>query len=188
MHKLMREHPEREAARAEKISIGRKNWNAANPEKAEWIVSRMLASRTPENAPLRAAKARAKLIEMKWKPQVRGGNGTGPTKAESQIMEWFPDASWNFPVKTKKKRGTGYPTNYKVDVAFVDLKLAIEADGASHLLAARKGKDAKKDSLLKELGWTVLRLKNSQILDHGETTKQIIESTICMLRGIQVIA
>lgn len=48
-----------------------------------------------------------------------------------------------------------YP--YFIDFAFVDLKLAIEIDGSQHLLPERKESDQKKEKLLFENGWKVLR-------------------------------
>lgn len=54
-----------------------------------------------------------------------------------------------------------YP--YFIDFAFVDKKLAVEIDGSQHLLQERKESDAKKDRLLIENGWKVLRFSESTV-------------------------
>lgn len=63
----------------------------------------------------------------------------------------------------------------------MELKLAIEADGGSHNSIERQAQDAKKDELLRSLGWTVLRFTNQQILMETEKTMQVILSTILRL-------
>lgn len=116
-------------------------------------------------------------------PKVRGGNGTGPTKAEWQLMRMFPEGIWNYPVKTGKWNGSGIPPVYKLDLGFPNIKLGIEVDGLSHCALERKAKDVKKTNCLKELGWTVLRYTNKQVLDFRVQVQILadIESTISML-------
>jgi hypothetical protein len=124
-------------------------------------------------------------------PKVRGGNGTGPSKAEWQLIRMFPEAQWNFGIKTGKWNGSGYPPCYKVDLAFPDIKLAIEADGSSHTnWNGRKAKDRKKEKFLAGLGWTVLRLSNKTILDFKQQrfVMDSVRFTISKLKGIQATA
>lgn len=52
-----------------------------------------------------------------------------------------------------------YP--YFIDFAFVDIKLAIEIDGSQHLRADRIESDKKKDKLLIDNGWKVLRFSEN---------------------------
>lgn len=47
---------------------------------------------------------------------------------------------------------------YFIDFAFIDLKIAIEIDGSQHILEERKKRDNKKDLLLQEKGWKVIRI------------------------------
>jgi hypothetical protein len=126
--------------------------------------------------------------ERGYKPQVRRGNGTGPTASEQVLINLFPYAKNNFPVRTGKRPGSGYPTCYKVDVAFPDLKLAVEADGSSHTQLLRRQQDSKKTNLLTALGWTVLRFTNRRILEDTQNVKEELRSIILRLIATQVTA
>lgn len=139
--------------------------------------------------PMKTLECRQKvsrlLKEMGHSPKVRGGNGTGPTKAEWQLIRMFPDGKWNYGINTGKWNGSGYPPCYKVDLAFPEIKLAIEADGSSHgNWDNRKQKDQKKDNFLKGLGWTVLRYTNRMILGLPFSVAEDIQSIISKLRAI----
>lgn len=52
---------------------------------------------------------------------------------------------------------------YFVDFAFVNQMVAIEIDGSQHLLPERKESDDKKDKLLNDLGWFVVRISENEI-------------------------
>ena len=52
---------------------------------------------------------------------------------------------------------------YFIDFAFVNQMVAIEIDGSQHLLPERKERDNKKDKLLNELGWLVIRVSEKEI-------------------------
>lgn len=123
------------------------------------------------------------LSKMGHGPIERGGNGTGPTKAEAIILNAFPSASWNLAVKTGG--GIGYPSNYKIDVAFPVIRLAVECDGNSHNALARQFQDRKKEAKLRELGWLVLRLSNKRIFTDTVVIQEL-RSIISKLEDTQV--
>jgi len=130
------------------------------------------------------------LKRIGHKPKIRGGNGTGPTKAETALIEMLSGAVWNYGIHTGKWNGSGYPPIYKVDCALPAIKLAIEADGNSHCSSNRKSKDRKKQEFLAGLGWTVLRFSNRAILD-ARTSAQVLRDirfTISKLKSTQVTA
>jgi very-short-patch-repair endonuclease/DNA-binding Xre family transcriptional regulator len=52
---------------------------------------------------------------------------------------------------------------YFIDFAFVNQMVAIEIDGSQHLLPERKERDNKKDKLLNDLGWFVIRISEKEI-------------------------
>lgn len=70
-----------------------------------------------------------------------------------------------------------------VDLAIPSLRLAIEIDGHSHQVQQRKEIDAKKEQILKERGWTVLRFSNSEVLRNLPWVVNRIQETILGIRG-----
>lgn len=169
--------------RSRKLSIGLKAAHARNPDWAK-RTALIMANLPLQQRIVIGRKISATLRNIGHKPKIRGGNGTGPTEPEKLLLKMFPGTKWNYPVKTGMRAGSGFPTCYKVDVAFLDIRLAIEADGSSHVPFVRKQKDLKKTQFLMGLGWTVLRFKNRMILEQTEMVRKQIEFTICMLKGI----
>ena len=113
-----------------------------------------------------------------------GGNGRPPTAAE--FLLWVMLQSEGFvlraAIKTGMPRGTGYPTAYKPDLAMWGLKVAVEADGASHN-GKRRALDQKKDEFLRGLGWTVLRFTNAEILTDPAAVAMTVLSTTSRLKN-----
>lgn len=117
----------------------------------------------PMARPSAVRKMRATLKRIGHKPVVRGGNGTPtpePVRRLAEALGWTVE----YPVRTGMGRGTGYPTCYKVDIADPERKVAVEIDGSSHNMLSRKAQDAKKNTLLSSLGWTVLRFSNEEVM------------------------
>jgi very-short-patch-repair endonuclease len=67
------------------------------------------------------------------------------------------------------------PTWYKVDIADPTIKLAIEVDGQTHRLKKWKFLDRRKESVLRALGWSVLRFSNQQVMEDLEEVLAEIE-------------
>lgn len=170
-----------------KKSKAKSKHHREHPEIAEAARLRMLTDNPMVN-PATRLKQSATLKAIGHKPKVRGGNGSGPTKAEIVLLKLLPGSLCNYPVRTGKKSGSGYPTCYKVDVSIPVLKLGIEADGNSHNNPNRRARDQKKDALLKELGWTVLRFQNRTILEKPDFVEELVASTISKLKNIHPIA
>lgn len=110
-------------------------------------------------------KMRETLLRIGHKPIIQGGNGRGMTLPQRTFLlalgeEWVTE----FVLTTKKSTKEGYPHHYKLDLANVRLKVAIELDGMSHCVIKRKEQDHKKDCLVRSLGWKVLRLKNKEAM------------------------
>lgn len=55
-------------------------------------------------------------------------------------------------------------TPSRIDIAIPSLRLAIEVDGSSHAIQSRKEVDAKKERVLRQRDWTLLRFSNREIL------------------------
>ena len=84
--------------------------------------------------------------------------------------------------KLKRKQLYGYDfhrqkplDNYIVDFFCNELMLAIEIDGYSHELIEVYNKDLKKEKRLKELGITILRFTDKEILTQMENVLRAIE-------------
>jgi very-short-patch-repair endonuclease len=64
---------------------------------------------------------------------------------------------------------------YFIDFAFENEKLALEIDGSQHLLPDRKSSDDKKDKLLIENGWKVIRVTDFEIKNNIDNIIEILE-------------
>ena len=133
-----------------------------------------LKGRVPPNKGKPAsAEARAKMrLAHAGSMFTRGGNGTGMSKCEALVASTLPkEFVYNHAVPTKIPKGRGYPTCYKIDFAHPTKKVALEVDGSSHSTLERQGQDRKKQVLLEQLGWKVLRISNSTVLNLYGTSK-----------------
>jgi len=176
-------NPEVAAKRGKSLS----RFYAEGSPKAEQMRARIAGLNPMANPEIRE-KVSHILKRMKHKPSVRGGNGAGMTVPQTILLDvlgsgWVPE--YALPLGTRK---AGYPTHYKIDLANVAKKIAIEVDGNSHRASVRKARDVKKDAMLASLGWTVLRFWNEDILswsDSGMPTGSFIFTTLEQ-HGIQV--
>ena len=67
---------------------------------------------------------------------------------------------------------------YIADFACLDLWLVIEVDGVTHLFKETQIKDAKKEQYLRNLGYTVLRFTDDDVLKSMNQVIQAIADTI----------
>lgn len=68
-----------------------------------------------------------------------------------------------------------------IDFAFMNENVAVEIDGSQHLLPDRKERDEKKDKLLIENGWTIIRISENEIKKNIEETLVKIETILLSL-------
>lgn len=68
-----------------------------------------------------------------------------------------------------------------IDFAFMNENVAIEIDGSQHLLPDRKERDEKKDKLLIENGWTIIRISENEIKKNIDETLVKIETILLSL-------
>jgi len=178
------------AERGIKIAAGRKETFRKDPERYAVMrraqseaMDRYMNSLTPAQKEQRRANMSRILKEIGHKPSIRGGNGTGPTAAEQLLLNAFPKAKNNYPIRTGMKAGSGYPTCYKVDLGFPGIRLAIEADGNSHKLMERREQDVKKTEFLTRIGWIVMRFTNKRIMEDTERVTEELRSVMLRLNG-----
>src|SRR3984885_6632003 len=117
------------------------------------------------NNPMRDPAARAKMIASnKGRTFLsRGGNGqlTRQQIAMAKILCWPMEVS--IPTAAVKHMFPSLPNSYKVDLACMEMKLAIEIDGNSHTTKKWKFLDRRKTEVLNSLGGTVLRFWNKEV-------------------------
>jgi len=87
------------------------------------------------------------------------GNGNPPTKEEMEMLHRLQ--AYGFVLNHVVPTGTKspLPTHYKLDLAHVDMMLAVEVDGSSHFIKERRESDERKDEFLQSKGWRVLRFR-----------------------------
>lgn len=102
-------------------------------------------------------------------PSKRGGNGSGMTKPQERLYhllgpDWEAEAClWSEP------RASTWPIML-VDLVNRKTRLVIEVDGPSHASASVKTRDRRKEILLRERGWKLLRVTNSEALSITPTS------------------
>jgi hypothetical protein len=137
-----------------------------------------MKKKNPMKSPESREKMKTTLRAIKHKPVVQGGNGKPPTVSEmlmSLALGW--DCSVIVRTKEAKKAlGMKMPNHYKVDVGNPILKVAIEIDGSSHCTIARKEQDARKEAVLKFLGWKVFRFSNEEVIQNLDHCVQMVLS------------
>ena len=85
---------------------------------------------------------------------------------------------WDKLLKRKQLRGYQFLRqrpieNYIVDFFGKDLKLIIEIDGKIHQF--KKGRDKKREEVLKNLGYSIIRFQNNEILNNRFNVQKTLE-------------
>lgn len=137
-----------------------------------------------------ANRARSRFCsrECVWKgmPLPRRRTGWIPTEEEMLVWKLFPQSIWNYFLRTGIKKMDGRGNWLKVDIAFPEIKLAVEIDGGVHRIPKAMERDRHRTKILESLGWTVLRFWNKEVTQDLTRVKEAIESTIFRLQNIQV--
>ena len=161
--------PERSA----KISQRRSAY-LASPEGQE--DRQRLGRLKPSTDPEVAGKISVTLRSMGHKPPVRGGNGQGMTLPQRLLLEalgieWAAEYTVGL-----SPRPEGCPTHYKLDLAHPLSMTAVEIDGSSHNSLRARERDERKDRVLTERGWRVLRFSNEEVLASPSSVADRIRS------------
>lgn len=119
--------------------------------------SARMRANNPMSRPEIREKVSRRLKEIGHRPPL-GGNGRGPTVPQQLLAD-----ALGWPMEVSVATGTRPPA-YKVDIGNEALKLAIEVDGPSHNALKVRAADERKTAILRGLGWSVLRFKNSEVL------------------------
>jgi hypothetical protein len=125
---------------------------------------RASSERMKLNNPMRdldvRARAHAAIRGRGWLG-TQGGNGAPMPEPQRLLHE---RTGW----PTEVAIATGNPRWHAavVDLANVELKIAVECDGRSHRLRQQQTRDRLKEQMLADLGWIVLRFSNQAIMQH----------------------
>jgi hypothetical protein len=119
---------------------------------------------------------------MRGKPfrGTRGGNGQ-LTEPQKKLHEWLGGDAAFWQMEYSIPSGVREWKHLDVDLACPPLKLAIECDGRSHTSTKQRARDAAKDLMLGNLGWTVLRFWNSKINYHRREVIRKVQDQINQL-------
>ena len=116
-------------------------------------------------------KVSEKLKELGHKPPIQGGNGKTMPLPQKLLSEAL-NAATEYPViTTENQRNEGAAHCYKLDVALPYLRLGIQLDGAGHSCRKVRRTDKRIRNWLAELGWSVLHISNSRVLELCSTCK-----------------
>lgn len=154
--------------------IGQAN-RIATSRNAHLYSARMRAN-NPMKDPATVEKMRSRLVGRTF--LARGGNGkpTAPQLALASALGWPIEVA--IITTTVAGQFPSLPHAYKVDVGNEELKIAIEVDGDSHKLPKWRFLDRRKESVLRALGWTVLRFWNEEVT---ESLEECVQKVRCRL-------
>ncbi len=117
----------------------------------------------------RAAQAVAAAADAPWSP------------AEQLAHMRFREAGLSGWVANPRVRTA--VGSFRPDIAFEDVRLAIEIDGRAFHGADRFEADRRRHNALVEAGWTVLQVTSRQLVDEPERVVALVRRTLTRLRA-----
>lgn len=119
----------------------------------------------------------ARLKFMKDHPEQTAWRKSNMSYPEQQFQRFLEDYGYVNKYLIERELSV-FP--YFIDFAFTDLKIAIEIDGSQHLEEDRKLKDIKKDEVLQNNGWKVIRIAENVIKTDWNKLKEILDKFIIL--------
>ena len=98
-------------------------------------------------------------------------NRNSMTKAEACLWKYALSKRQMLGCQFRRQRPI---SNYIVDFVCLPLKLIIEVDGYSHQIQENEVNDIKRQKHLEDLGFTVLRFKDEDVLKRIQEVRRII--------------
>lgn len=132
-------------------------------------------------------KIKNENISKKARKMYASGERTAPrttwtnvkrvSKEEELISPWLESIGWIPQYKFLTKVHTNkLPRMFRLDFALPDHKLHIEIDGSVHRL--RKDSDARRDQMMTDRGWTVLRIDANLVKTDVNAVKSLITNWV----------
>jgi very-short-patch-repair endonuclease len=104
---------------------------------------------------------RKKRLEfMKNNPEKTSWRKNNISYPEKIFLDKITEIEWNKKYTIIRELSV-FP--FFIDFAFMNEMVAVEIDGSQHLLAERKLRDDKKDEVLIDNGWTIIRVTEKEI-------------------------
>lgn len=135
---------------------------------------------------LNTPEAIKKRTETLQKVGVKGGIHRGPSQPQETLANAL-GLPMEFKVKSGKPRSEGFKAVYSLDIAAPEAKLAIEIDGRDHRYSKAAEKDRKKERVLADLGWTVLRFTNEQVMDDLDGCVKQVLAMVESLKALEMV-
>jgi very-short-patch-repair endonuclease len=122
--------------------------------------------------------SKKRLEFMKNNPEKTSWRQKNISYPEKLFLDRIIELSWDKKYSIVRELSF-FP--FFIDFAFVNENVAIEIDGSQHLLQERKERDEKKDRLLIENGWTVIRISEKEVKNNLTEITQKIEEVLLSL-------
>lgn len=142
------------------------------------VQAKLIAFRASDRCPIKLPESRRKRLEQQRALGFPNLKYDGvPTVPQKLLFDALPGATMEFALT-----GTAKSNSLRIDIAIPSLKLAIEVDGLSHTKRREKERDVKKEQVLRERGWTLLRFRNGEILGDLSAVLMRVRATVVMLQ------
>ncbi len=143
--------------------------------------SELTKRRSPEYKSAIMRKSWTKRHANGEKAFGNNGNGHPPSVAESAFQRLFPESIYNYVVRSGRKHVEGYQHYAKIDFSWPNIKLAVEVDGETHTRTKQIERDNRKQEVLNDLGWKLIRVSNEQVLLRPEDVRNTVISVMSKL-------
>lgn len=117
----------------------------------------------------------ARLNYMKENPDKTAWRKTNISYPEKLFLQKIVNLNWETKFRIEREYSL-FP--YFIDFAFVNEKIAVEIDGSQHLLPERKILDEKKDKLLIDSGWSIIRVTEHEIKNNLKNFIKSLENIL----------
>lgn len=167
-----------------KYDIRSRSWieKLVKPYMRSFSESVKIAHRKKPNSFKHSEESKAKLRDarlkyMKEHPEKTAWRRSNISYPEKMFMKFLEEKGYSSKYLIHREYSV-FP--YFIDFAFVEPKIAIEIDGSQHLLPERKVRDEKKDALLIEQGWKVIRIAENIVKTDWESMHNTISQHLSL--------
>lgn len=117
-----------------------------------------------------------------WLDRYHGVKGRSESGLELRVLDAIIDAGLPSPVRQLEVRADG--RGYRLDLAYPDLMLAIEVDGAQHEDWDVAPGDQSRTERLERAGWTVIRIRSWKYATDLAAALRRIRSAVASSQGV----